>query len=393
MNKFTRLVSLLATFLLETQLQNIFKPVLLFVGILLSLNYTTTVIGAGFQLQERSIRGMGRALSGEAAICDDASAIASNPACMVLLNDNSFSFGLIYITPDSDVSGQVPTGQVKDNNVVPDVFVPNFYGSKKLSEKIVFGMGVFSLYGLKTNYSNTFANSAISNLSWLETINFNPSIAYRINKQLSVGAGFNALYVKKGRITGNMTPFTPNNFSFKGNDWGFGYNVGILYEFNNDTRFGLHYRSKVDLTISGTYSGAFSGGLPTGAKIPIELPATLEFSALHKFDDQWSLHGDFFWTDWSAFKTLATKSPTEINNTANWKDTVRLSIGTTYKYNDKLIIRGGFAYDESPIRSAKFRTLRVADDDRYWLSIGTSYQIYKTYHIDLAYTHFFHKQN
>lgn len=44
-------------------------------------------LGAGFQLQERSASGLGRAFSGEAAMADDASVLASNPAGMLLLAD------------------------------------------------------------------------------------------------------------------------------------------------------------------------------------------------------------------------------------------------------------------------------------------------------------------
>ncbi len=366
------------------------KSTLLYLAILLSLA-CEVVIAAGFQLQERSTRGLGRAFSGEAAIADDASVIASNPAGMTLLQDNSFSAGLTYIDPNNDVNGSTESGPVDDNEIAPTAFVPNFYFSKKYSDKIVFGLGSFTPYGLKTDYSDIFASKAVTNLSSLETINFNPSIAYRINEQWSVGVGFNVLYAKKAKITGNAVSSAnvPSNFSVKGDGWGFGYNIGILYEINKGTRFGLHFRSKIDITLSGDYRGSFSGGATVREKVKFELPATLEFSVLHEFNEQWSLHGDVVWTDWSSFETLATSSQTEINNSANWKDAVRLSIGTTYKYNEKLVIRSGFAYDDSPIRSAKYRTLRIPDDDRYWLSFGASYQFYKNYHLDLAYTHIF----
>ena len=360
-----------------------------FICIFLILSYET-VFGSGFQLAERSTRGMGRAFSGEAAIADDASVIASNPAGMILLDNKSFSMGVTYIKPNTDVKGKVSHAEsVNDNNIVPEVFVPYFYYSQKFSEKIVFGFGAFTAYGLKTNYSDIFADRSITNFTALETINFNPSVAYRINEKWSIGTGFNVLYAK-GKITGNAVPsITQNNFSFKGNDWGYGYNLGVLYEFNNETRFGLHFRSKIDTAFSGDYIGSASGGTTISEKVQLEIPATLEFSVLYELSDQWYLHGDIIWTDWSSFKKLTTSSPTEINNTENWKDTVRLSIGTTYKHNEKLIVRGGFAYDDSPIRSAKLRTLRLPDNDRYWLSIGASYQVYRTYHLDLAYTHIF----
>jgi len=124
-----------------------------FICIFLILSYET-VIGSGFQLAERSTRGMGRAFSGEAVIADDASVIASNPAGMILLDNKSFSMGITYIKPNTNVKGKVSSVEsVNDNNIVPEVFVPYFYYSQKFSEKIVFGLGAFTSYGLKTNYS------------------------------------------------------------------------------------------------------------------------------------------------------------------------------------------------------------------------------------------------
>ncbi|MGB1130909.1 MAG: outer membrane protein transport protein, partial [Haloferula sp.] len=81
-------------------------------AVIATLGLTTLAHGAGYQLQERSTRGLGRAFSGEAAIADDASVMASNPAGMLLVpGDTAISVGLSGIFPDVDVQGVfTPTG-------------------------------------------------------------------------------------------------------------------------------------------------------------------------------------------------------------------------------------------------------------------------------------------
>ncbi len=102
------------------------------------------LLGAGFQLHERSVSGLGRAFSGEAAIADDASVLSSNPAGMILLDDGALSVGLQYIRPDVDVRGIASVRGVglvpaSDTDVASDAFVPYFYYSRKINENLSAG--------------------------------------------------------------------------------------------------------------------------------------------------------------------------------------------------------------------------------------------------------------
>ena len=353
--------------------------------------------GAGFQLQERSTKGLGRAFSGEAAIADDASVLASNPAGMLLVpGDTAVSIGMSGVFPDIDVNGVfTPTGApagipATADGVADYAAVPYLYLTHKVNEDISIGFGSFTTFGLATNYPLNFSARSLADQSELKTVNLNPSIAYRFNRQWSVGAGFNALYGE-----GKLTSTFPNSLpilDLAGDDWGFGYNVGVLFELNESTRFGLHYRSEVDLTLEGRI---VSGALPfwNGPGIvDLTLPDSIEFSAYHEINDRWAIHGDVVWTGWSDFQQLQpvvfgapVQPPTTIEN---WNDVYRFSIGTTWKATDRLTLRAGLAYDESPVDS-QFMTLRIPDSDRLWVSLGMSYQLNECWAIDLAYTHLF----
>ncbi len=365
-----------------------------------ALLLTSTAHGAGYQLAERSGNGLGRAFSGEAAIGDDASILGSNPAGMSLLDDWSFSVGANIVLPHVDANGRgfadnPPAGRaISNRDVILDAVVPYAYLTKKLNEQVTIGFGSYTTYGLKSDYTTNFSSAAVSNYSDLLTVNFNPALSYKVNEQWSLGAGFDALYTD-----GNLTSLQAggaNLFDLEGDDWGFGYNLGVLFELNEGTRFGLHYRSSIDLKLEGkaevgTAFGPFAGTY-NDAFLEVELPDTLEFSAYHELNPQWAIHADVLWTNWSKFQSLDPKVNPAIDaafsKEQNWKDAFRFSVGTTYKHNDRLTLRAGVAYDESPVDSSN-ATLRIPDADRTWLSLGASYVLNDTYTLDLGYTHVF----
>ena len=394
---------------------------------------TPCLTGAGFQLAERSASGLGRAYSGEASIADDASVVASNPAAMVLLGgDWNFSLGTSYIDPNADatlfpaLTGGNNGQATRDDDIADSAFVPYLYATKRINDKLVLGAGVFSSYGLSTNYETSTAALVGTDNSELTTINFNPSIAYRINDKLTLGAGFNVTYAD-----GEVSSRAPGGggaglFRLEGDDVAFGYNIGLLYEFSERTRIGLHFRSSIDLELDGsaTLSPAFNSAilgqinsgraavgappLPNGTvdidgrgdgSLDIELPSTIELSIYHELSDKWAVHGDILWTNWSSFDTLAPRTGVVDANTGvavdpllsvpqNWDDTFRYAIGATYQANDCWTFRTGIAYDESPVDD-DFRTLRIPDGDRLTLSLGASYAVNDHFTIDAGYSYVF----
>lgn len=375
-----------------SQKRSTLETVLLTSGLLIPL-----ASGAGFQLTERSASGLGRAFSGEAAIAEDASVLSSNPAALILLGGEwNFSVGVTYINPSADatlfplVTGGNNGPALRDDDIAEDAFVPYLYLTKKITDDLSVGFGAFSTFGFRTNYSEAVADQINTNFSEIATFTLNPSFGYRINDFLSVGAGFNALYAE-GEITSNAVAGTPLPFfGLEGDDWAFGYNIGLLFEPTSTTRIGLNYRSKFDIDLEGSSNSFFSGGTSVPADLSIELPATLQVSIAQDLSPQWTIHGDILWTQWSSFDRLEpnTGSPATDPFLAvdqEWNDTFRYSIGATYRPNSTWTLRTGIAYDESPIDD-EFRTLRIPDGDRFWLSAGASYAINPNLSIDAGYS-------
>jgi long-chain fatty acid transport protein len=354
--------------------------------------------GSGFQLQERSAAGLGRAFSGEAAIGDDASVIASNPAAMTLLAEEwSFALGASAIFPEVEVDGRysppapAPPGTVLPapaGNVADDAFIPYFHAAKRVHERLGLGFSAFTIYGLNSNYPTSFPARAVADSSEVMSLNLNPSLAWRIDDRWSVGLGFNALYAD-GKLT-STAPSTLPLLDLAGDDWGYGFNAGLLFEAGPGTRFGLHYRSAIELEIEGravSVFPAFNGA----ASLAVELPDSLEFSAVHDLGDG-SIHGDVMWTGWSVFQELAPRiggAPAQPPATAHrWQDSWRFALGATWRATETWTFRAGIAYDRSPAPAANL-TLRIPDADRFWLSAGLSWEFSPGMTLDFGYAHIF----
>lgn len=383
----------------------IFKKSLIAATIALA---TGQVHAAAFQLNEHSASGLGRAYAGEAAIADNASVLARNPAAMTTFDKMAVSVSGTYIKPDVDVDGAINRVDANGNKlakltdasesgIAPAAFVPAAYFIQPLNDQWAWGIGLFSNYGLSTEYSETFPAGAGAGNTELMTLNINPNIAYRINEHFSVGAGINAVYgaAELNRFagyTGTALPKDTNVAHLKGDTWGFGWNVGTLYEVNENHRFALTYRSQVDMSFDGDFKGLTSGNRTVDGNLKLDLPAQAEFAGYHRLNQQFAVHYSVNWTDWSAFQELkATSSGCNtpgqpgvcLNKPEKFKDSTRYSIGGTWYINPAWEARLGFAYDNTPIE-AEYRSLSIPDSDRIWYSAGATYHINTDMSVDFG---------
>ncbi|ACT06200.1 membrane protein involved in aromatic hydrocarbon degradation [Dickeya chrysanthemi Ech1591] len=350
---------------------------------------------AGFQLNEFSSSGLGRAFSGESAIADNATSGSRNPATMTLFDRPTFSGGATYINPDIDLRGTSSTGRdASAGNIAPHAWVPNLHFIMPLNEQWAFGASATTNFGLGTEFSDNFSAGSIAGKTDLKTSNLNLSAAYRLNQHFSVGLGVNAVYAdaKFVRNAGEIGPVlgvssTSEITHMDGKEWGYGWNAGILYELDKNNRFGLSYRSKVDIDFNGAFRSSLTpsrGTVP--AKLTLNLPEMWEFSAYHRVAPQWAVHYSLAYTSWSTFQELrATGSNGQqlFQKDENFHDSYRIALGTTYYYDDNWTFRTGIAFDDSPVPADK-RTISIPDQDRLWLSAGTTYAFNKDASVDVG---------
>lgn len=380
------------------------------------------VHGAGFALTEQSASGAGEAFAGGAASADNASTVYFNPAGMTNLktSDQLLAGGhaiepTLKFTNQGSVQadGSTPlTGDSTQDGGVP-ALVPNIYYVRRISPDLSAGLGINVPFGLAVKYDDNWVGRYHAVDSELSTINVNPSVAYKATDNLSLGLGVSvqtldvtlSSAIDFGAFLGQSQSQQHDGFvTIKGDNHdnlSYGWNTGLLYQWEDHTRVGLAYRSAIehkikgdaDFTVPGVTSFLVDNGLFTDSKVSadVKFPQMVSLSAIHPYNDDLAVMADVTWTGWSAFKELRVKydNPNQPDSvtTEDWKDTYRYSVGARYRLNHEIQLRSGLAYDQSPVPNAQRRTARIPDNDRTWFSLGVGYQAAKSLSLSFAYSH------
>jgi len=376
---------------------------------------------AGYAIIEQSASGMGNAYAGAAAVAEDASTIYFNPAGLTHLPGSQMVLAGHVIMPTADFSNRgsyanpLLTGGVPVAGSLPGPdddggetkFVPNFYFSSQISEKLFAGIGINAPFGLATKYDDDWVGRYHAIESEISTVNINPSLAWKVNDMFSLGAGISAQYIDatlsnavdfgsvcfglEGRgylppgscsSAGVMPLGADGSAKVEGTDWSWGFNLGALVEFSDRTRVGLSYRSNIKQDLEGranfrvpkNFQALLDMGIPlftnTDAYASVDLPENVAISLYHAFNDQWAILADATWTHWTRFDELRIDygNPMQPDTVQpeNWDDSWRYSVGAIYRPNATWTFRAGWAF-----------------------ALGLGYQISKTMAVDLAYSHLF----
>ncbi len=378
---------------------------------LISIAFSGSAGAAGFQLLEQNASGLGNAYAGSAAVAENASTIFYNPAGMTQLKAREYSVGMNLIQPsfkfsDSASSSTTFAGDGGDGGQ-PGV-LPNGYLSWAYDKNLYLGVGFGAPFGLMTKYDNPWIGAAQSVSFDVKTYNINPSIAYRINETVSIGAGaswqrLEAEYKRQagagviplfGAGTAALAAATPIQLNLKDDAWG--WNAGVLFNLSPVSKLGISYRSKIKYDATGKIeasgpSPAANGLVSVDAKASIKLPDTFIASYTHQCTDQWEALADLSWTGWGSIpkidivRTSGAGAGT-VAQTLNtdFRNAWRLALGGNYKMRDDFKLKFGFAYDQTPVKGAATRLVSLPDNNRTWLSFGTQWKTSKDSSLDLG---------
>lgn len=363
--------------------------------------FSSGLHAAGFQLNEHSAAGLGRAFSGEGVMNDTAASAGRNAAAMMMFDRPTVSFGATYVNPKVDVNGVSPQGRsLQADDIAPSALIPNAHYVQPINDRFAWGLSLTSNYGLSTEYDKDYPAGIFAGKTHLTTGNLNLNGAYRLNQYFSFGIGLNAVYAK-AKLTRHFgeassarpLPAETEVAYLKGNKWGYGWNAGILYEIDENNRLGLSYRSQVDLDFNGDFRSELPIGMGNGTsgkiipgQLTLNLPDIWEFSAYHKVAPEWAVHYGITYTGWSSFEKLHGKGKNGgklFYKQENFRNNMRLSLGTTHYYNKDWTFRAGIAYDDAAAPSSN-HSISIPDQDRLWLSVGSTYNFTPDASIDVG---------
>jgi len=359
------------------------------IAIVVTLASCSVASAGGVILYEVGTPDVGLASAGWAARAEDAATILTNPAGMTRLQRSDLMLGMqalygsIGLTPDS----RTTTSGGDGGNPIGWFPGGGFYYLNATSDRLRLGLAATGNFGLGLDYDDDWAGRYYVQDSTLIGVSIMPAVAWKIDETFSIGAALNATYgVFDTRVAvNNILPSAPDGgLKLEDTAWGFGGNVGILFEPKEGSRFGLTYTSRVELDFGDTpeftdlapgMSAALgaAGLLGTPLDLSLTVPQTVMASFVQRLDDRWSLLGNVGWQDWSAFGQVdvqvGSDDPRSLTVYKNFKDTWHAAVGAQVKTSSPWSVSFGAAYDSSCIDDSE-RTPTLPLGESLRLGVG-----------------------
>ena len=347
--------------------------------LLSSLACASVLMAAGYKIPENSVNAV--ALSNAyVANAHGADASYYNPANMVFSSNKggALEVDVTYIGL-SKIDYKSASGTTNISSKAENYIVPTFHYVSPAVNKWRFGLSVVSPVGLSKRWSDSPASLSAKEFS-LQTVEINPTAAYELSDNFSVGFGIRGVY--SSGVVQNYY------YDMKGTGFDWGYNVAATYKVTKDTNIAATYRSQIDLHISGDTSRVTAGS-NGGVKVTLPMPATASLAVSHTYANATTIEAVIERNFWSAYKKLDFDFSNPVTNAAfgsprtkDWKDTDTLRLGLSHTY-EKTTAMIGFAYDPSPVPNDTLG-YELPDSDGKIFSLGGRYAIDANMNVGIA---------
>jgi len=351
---------------------------------------------AGLWLYEAATPEMGTASAGRNATADSASTVAFNPAGMTRLERDELMVGIqpMYVKSRFDIDDGSGSGGGDGGNAGGWVPVASLSYAHELSDDLKVGVFAGSYLGLGLDFNSDWGGRYFATELELLTMTTAFNLGYKVNNELSIGGGVNIVY---GSLTQKMDWNNPlaipdSQIEIKDSDIGYGFNLGLLYEFSPSTRIGLTYMSEVKFEFEDAVDISDLNGLPgkilSDAKVDLDmsLPQAVSLSLFHQLDETWALLGSVGWQEWSEFgKTdLKFANGGKVEDDRHFDDTWSAGIGFHYQLSEPWKLMAGVHYDSSPVSNSD-RTIDQPLDRQIRYAFGAQYDYSRDITISAAY--------
>jgi long-chain fatty acid transport protein len=365
---------------------------------------------SAFYIQEQSVKGLGRAYSGEAADTG-VDSLWWNPASIAEMQGIENYLGVHAVSVDATLDdrgstitrpGSAPTsvgGEPAAQKPVLFGVVPNSGFGWRVNDRLAVGFAVTAPFNFTSKYD---ANSWVrydALKSRLFSADLQPTVALHLNRYVDVGVGFDAQYVSAtlSNALSNLSADLPDGQQrLTGDGWGYGYVAGLQLHPTSRLSVGASYRSKIHHTLKGDvtadpFTGTALGPLAlvnSPGRATVTFPWIITLGARYKLTDQLTLNVQGQHVGWSEFDQISVQftqlgAPATQVTPENYRETTSAAAGLDYDVNPRWTLRGGVQYDPTPTRNTN-RSARVPDGNRVLFGLGTTIKPTRKISVDFA---------
>lgn len=399
---------------------------LLFLPVLLIFNQYS--FAGGFATDVPSVAAMGNSFAGQTTGTHNIADMFINPAVLTQFSGKQIDINSHYLAPEITLQSgatarthpflgdqniaQTSNGSEGQHGEV-NAFIPMLYGMMNLRPDLRLGLSITVPWGLSTSYPSEWIGRYHALDSEIKSLNFTMVLAHQLTNKLSIAGGPQAQYLHANLSSaidfGSVLIGTPSlaldgKTEVTGDDWGYGYKIGLLHELNDQMKLGLSYRTKIHHALKGdndftvptaaavvTSTGRF---LDTNTQAELTTPETVNVGASYQVAADLDLSIDAAWTRWSRIERLVVthNNIQQGSSTTNffWNNSWYFGLGANYQLNNDWLLRTGIAYEQSPVEES-YLGPRLPLNDKYSASFGFSYAVTQALTMDVSYLHQFFK--
>ena len=414
---------------------------------ILAFAASLTMMGEGYQVNTLSVKQEGMAHTGVAQKLGSESMIF-NPAGMGFMDktiDISASVSPIFSTATATLEDG---SKYETSN---DVSTPlQVSAAFSILDNLKAGITFNTPYGSGINWTENWPGATFSQSTKLQVYNIQPTVAYKILPNLSVGAGlmiaWGSVDLNKGLLSASsinsiipgvvqqqliqqgipadmITPeiiekhasalyldnnITPASLNLKGSaEVAFGFNVGAMWDITDNLTIGANYKSKMDMKVKSgdatvsynipneTVKGIVQSKLNAlnNSKFAAQLPAVsqLTFGVTYKPIEKLTLAFDAQMSGWSAYDELeidfdGLDAPFDQKLEKNYSDAWAFRLGAQYNLSKRFDLRAGFIVDTTPVDDNLYNP-ETPGMTRLEPTVGFSFRPTENISIDAAFTY------
>jgi long-chain fatty acid transport protein len=341
-----------------------------------------------------------------------------NPAIISGLSSQEFLLGSALVFPQIDLQSTIPAGSIlgtfptttrtgtsSSSSGVASNLATGFSFRMDDESPLTMGLGVFGLIGGGVNFAGSpnqpilaphtppkyFGVGPIySNMSLLS---INPMASYQFTDKLAIGGGpvitsgsanFNPAFFSssQGPLGLPVFPAATDSHPF----WGAGFQLGLLYELNDDWNLGFSYKSPV-----WQQRWEWNAANPDKSARPLSLQASLpeifSWGIAYKGLQNALFDLDLRYIDYPNTELFGSSVK---SGGLGWQGVFAVALGAQYALTERMTLRAGYLFNTNPIPApATLFNVQAPAITQHTLSMGASYALTENMNLSFAWVHGF----